>query len=564
VLSPSVDNDCVRTTFGNHVDDAHPSSISANLSVCQAPDPATVTSEELLPIAPVNLSPFETDVFLRELAEIWGDAPMGESLMPVDELVCEPVVEEVVEDDFEDTVVMKIVDEQSFKSSIETEVSDEKIESIVLLDKLSDIGESLSTEPADVASRFDREFAAHEQNQCDFKLGALLVELGLITKDFLDECIMMSVDMSISLGRVLIMSGWLTGKQLQWAIQLQALLRDGLITRAGAAQVAELMTCSGMTIQRALNCAGHPEALLALETRATRIGDLLIEADIVSADNFNEALNKAQILGLPVGRFLLISGLVAEPLLETVINAQRLVREGKILRDDAIIAIRRTAERHKNNQLSVTAEYARMPLRAMRLGDLLTLAGIVTEAHIEHAVEFGLRCNIPVGQVLVDLEILSPYILEVALTLQSLVTRGSLEPLDATYALIDIHHHGHTLTEALRKNRDLNTDRRSLSFEQFLASVELITVPQVEEAIETARRSPIFVSKALVFSGALAEETAQVALLCHFYAREAMLTAEESLLLFNLCHRTGVAVEEGLRELGLKLRSKAVPVKKSA
>ncbi|MDZ4836966.1 MAG: hypothetical protein SGJ27_24550 [Candidatus Melainabacteria bacterium] len=424
-----------------------------------------------------------------------------------------------------------------------------------LIDRLNDISQYHTGIGSEIAESIETELGEMDAAPADNRLGHLLVELSLITTDLLEHSILLSNEYSISLGRVLIMSGWITGKQLQWAIQLQALLKDGLISKEGAVQVADLMGCAGMTMQRALNCAGFPHAMNNHESRGTRIGDLLIDADIISSDEFHAALLKSQALGMQVGRFLMISRLVAEPLLETVSNAQRFLRQNKISREDAIVAIKCAAHRQKELRESAAPPiYATMPLKTIRLGELLSLAGIISESHIEHAVEFGLRCNIAVGQVLIDLEIISKRTLDTALTLQELVAGGSIEAIDAAYALIDVHHHGFALEKALKRNRGMLCDRKVLSFEQFLASMEVISISQIEESIETARRSPLFISKALVLSGALSDETVQVALLCHFYVRENMLSTDESLLLFNLCHRTGISVEDGLTELGLTIR----------
>lgn len=437
--------------------------------------------------------------------------------------------------------------DKEVKNDTLTEITNEE----ALMNRLNEISQFYSGTGCEIAEQIESE---HNQSS-DNRLGTLLVDLGLITEELLEHTVKLAMDFSISLGRVLIMSGWVTGKQLQWAIQLQALLKDGLITKAGAVQVADLMSCAGMTMQRALNCAGFPDALTSSENRATRIGDLLVEAGVVTAEEFNCALQKSQFLGMQVGRYLMIAGLVAEPLLETIVNAQRFVRENKITRDDAIVAIKCASQRHADMRKSLAPPiYSGVPLKSVRLGELLSLAGIVSDVHIEHAVEFGLRCNLAVGQVLIDLEIITKPTLDTALTLQDLVSQGSIETIDAVYALIDVHHHGYTLEQSLKRNRGMVGSRKSLSFEQFLASVEVISTEQIEESIETARRSPLFVSKALVLSGALSDETVQVALVCHFYVRENMLNADQALLLFNLCHRTGISVDDGLKELGMTVR----------
>jgi hypothetical protein len=493
-------------------------------SDCLAPIASQGSDATLVPpvvLPAVAPAPQATEKLLLELDELWADVNT-----PVDAYMRETQICEFA----------AVSNEQS------------------LLNRLSDISKFYTGTGCEIAEKIETELN-EDSSSCDNRLGNLLVELGLVTAELLDHSVRLSMEFSISLGRVLIMSGWITGKQLQWVIQLQAFLKDGLISKDGAMQVADLMSCAGMTLQRALNCAGYPDAFSVQETRATRIGDLLVDAEIISAEQFNSALRKSQTLGMQVGRFLMIAGLVAEPLLETVCNAQRFVRENKISREDGILAIKCAAARHSDRRKSAaTPIYSTMPLKTVRLGELLSLAGIVSEAHIEHAVEFGLRCNLAVGQVLMDLEIITKSTLDTALTLQDLIAQGSLDTIDAAYALIDVHHHKFTLEQALKRNRGMIGEKKSMSFEQFLTSMEVISPSQIEESIETARRSPLFVSKALVLSGAMADETVQIALLCHFYVRENMLTADESHLLFNLCQRTGISVEDGLTELGLTVR----------
>lgn len=549
VVSPSSLHDTVTTTIVKQA------AVGAELQVAPLP-PA---------FNPIMTD--ETEELLREFEELWDDTypVLGEA---VDQ--CESAdATKLIENTISISAQEELLEHLNEVTELIGEISGDYITSVQLLDGHSPGSEDIQEnafEPGNIAPPLEdmerapssdvQSFAVPigEGGHSDLRLGQLLVELKLITCEILDEAVHMAVEMSMSVGRALIMSGFLTSAQLQWAVQLQALLKDNLITMTVAAQVADLMSCPGMTMQRALNCAGQPYALRMMETRATRFGDLLIDSDLIEETEFSEALVKAQALGLPIGRYLLISGYMTAPLLETVANAQRLIRDGKIERTDAVVAIKQAARRqYELRKNSKTADYGRVPLRTMRIGELLILSGIITETHLEYAIEFGLRCNVAIGQVLLDFEILSKETLENALTLQALVASGSMEPLDAAYTLIDVHHRGYSLDKALKRNRELNTERKSLSFEQFVASIELLSMEQIEQSLETARRSPLFVSKALVFSGAMSEEAAQIALMCHFYIQENLLTADQALLLFNLCHRTGLSVEEGLTELGMTM-----------
>jgi len=416
--------------------------------------------------------------------------------------------------------------------------------------------------------RNDEFLGYHRQFECvdasgesaDIQLGRLLLNLGLISPDALEAAISTADEMSIPVGRALVIAGHLSGRQLQWTALLQALLLENVISLQKAVRVTDLMSCEGMTIQRALNCVDSSDAIQVLERNATRIGDLLTAAELISEEELEDALEKASYFGMSIGRYLSISNVISAQLLESIANLQRYVRQGRMQKADAVVAVRRSARRqHELKRKSSADGVDNTPLQSVRLGELLALAGVVTELQIDTAVEMGLRSNSPVGEILVSFGYVTQLVLDNALTLQGLVAQGCLALLDAVYALIDVHHHNLTLVIALKRNRKFNSERRSLNFEQFMESVELVSAMQVEEAIESARRSPSFVSKALVASGVVAESAAQVALLCHFYVRENMLTTEEAMLLFKLCHRTGLSVEDGIHELGLIVRIHRVP-----
>lgn len=590
---PQVVGDIVNVEIVSAPSAVHDGVVSIVVSPSSFHDTVTTTIVKQAPPLQPTFNPImtdETEELLREFEDLWDNTypELGEAVDQCEAANAAKLIENTISISAEE----ELLEHLNEVTELIGEVSGDYITSVQLLDGHAPSSEDLvfapqhmDSEPEAIAFAPDDAESASEEialaledmepapssavqsfavpigegGHSDLRLGQLLVELKIITSEILDEAVHMAVEMSMSVGRALIMSGFLTSAQLQWAVQLQALLRDNLITMTVAAQVADLMSCPGMTMQRALNCAGQPYALRMMETRATRFGDLLIDSDLIEETEFSEALVKAQALGLPIGRYLLISGYMTAPLLETVANAQRLIRDGKIERADAVVAIKQAARRqYELRKNSKTVDYGRVPLRTMRIGELLILSGIITETHLEYAIEFGLRCNVAIGQVLLDFEILSKETLENALTLQALVANGSMEPLDAAYTLIDVHHRGYSLDKALKRNRELNTERKSLSFEQFIASIELLSIEQIGQSLETARRSPLFVSKALVFSGAMSEEAAQIALMCHFYIQENLLTNDQALLLFNLCHRTGLSVEEGLTELGMTMGNRAV------
>jgi hypothetical protein len=77
-----------------------------------------------------------------------------------------------------------------------------------------------------------------------------------------------------------------------------------------------------------------------------RIGEILVEAQLLSEADLNEALEIAKDTGQLIGGVLVMSGFVSDKQLQLALSLQRQLREGTVDFDDAIRALRRTGE-HK-------------------------------------------------------------------------------------------------------------------------------------------------------------------------------------------------------------------------
>jgi|AGTN01.2.fsa_nt_gi hypothetical protein len=392
--------------------------------------------------------------------------------------------------------------------------------------------------------------------QVDNRLGQLLVDFSLITRDMLRHSVETACSLGIPFGRVLVVSGWLTARHLQWAIQLQALLNNHLISKENAVKTADILYRSNFSLEDALQVVGCREALDAMETAGGRLGELLVSAEIISADQLAEAIQRCQTVGIPLGRCLVLARLVSPPFLQTAINAQKLLRERKLGKGELINALKNAHARQPVESENENCRSSHLiPTNGIRIGELLMLSNIVTEQQIQYAVEIGLLHNVPLGQVLRDLGIIDERTLDNALFLQSAVAQGITDPEGAVCALVAVHFHRKSLGQAMRETNESVSERNVLGFKDFLEKVGIATVDETREAIEIASNSPSFVCKALVFTGVIDESILHIARTCHFYAREQLLTLEDATMVLSHCQKTGSSVEESLMELGLKLKT---------
>ena len=440
------------------------------------------------------------------------------------------------------------------------------VNSVLLLQRLNDItkscdhayrrslkkgesGNSVTAPGGNSSSLYGDENFRKDTQLRSLKLGELLVDFGVITEELLKDALEEASLLGIPLGRVLVMSGWVTQRQVNWVIQLQSMLRDESISQQIAIQVADLLVSSNMSLEEALETTG---CLYARDRRHAKLGDILVEADLISAEDLEEAMHKSQHLGLPLGRALYLAGLVSATILDTAVNAQRFIRKGKIEREDAVHAIRRAFLRQElDPNSSRTGNHIYNSTRGIKLGELLVLAGIISEAQIDYAVELGLVNNLPVGKVLKDLGLISDRTLENALVLQVMVQEASLNAQEAAYALIDTHYYGHSLTTAIGQCTEKDRKKQVIDFKDFLAGTGILPRQSLDETLKQAMESPYLVTKALTFMGVLDESTMQVAICLHFYIKENLLSFEEAMLVFENATRNSYSVDESMKELGM-------------
>ncbi len=402
----------------------------------------------------------------------------------------------------------------------------------------------------------------------DIRLGKLLVDLSLVTDDLLQHAIEMALKLNIPVGRVLIMSGWLTDTQLHVAVQIQGLLKEKALSKAAAIKLGEVMLNRRLPLDQALAEIGHEETTfidqLANDLQrcdSIKLGELFVASEIISEEALEEALAKARALGLPLGRVLMLSASVTPQLLETGVNAQRFVRQNKIKKEDAIAALKAAAQRPENGATCDLQQHKQPSIKNIRLGELLVLAGILSEQQIEYALEMGFLNNLPIGKVLIELGLISEKTIENALQLQKLVSNGSLNPLEAVYVLIDIHFHGATPARAISDNVGAKRNT-SLQFTDYLVKSGVISQKAIEEAIVQALKNTHLAGRALLMTGALSETTLQSALRSYFYIQEKMLSLEEGVFIFDHCQRMGLSVEEMLEQLGWTLTEQKAQAEK--
>lgn len=271
------------------------------------------------------------------------------------------------------------------------------------------------------------------------KLGELLVKAGFLNQAQFDQCARLSVGGSIAqLGQMLIMSGHITHDQLNAVLDAQACLRDRQMDQPLAVKGLKISKTHNISFRQAMQELEFADTVSA--NKSNRVGELLLAAEIINRDQCQQALNKNLSTGLPLGRILVLSRLLSEQLLLATLNAQILIRDGKLTREQAVVALKAAAQRQ------VPLEESGIPraeTQRVRLGELLVRAGAITEAELMDAIETGLVQALPIGQVLINSAMVHERIVTAAVELQQFVADGMLQAEQAVDSLKSISAQGH-------------------------------------------------------------------------------------------------------------------------
>ena len=191
------------------------------------------------------------------------------------------------------------------------------------------------------------------------------------------------------------------------------------------------------------------------------IGDLLRSAKIIELHDLTNALQVASKTSLPVGRVLVMVGLVTSEIVQAAVQAQSLVRDHLITAEVAAEALYLVAYQR------ISMDEALLRLSAIpsdnvqtnKLGDMLVASELISIQQRDEAMVSSQSLGLPLGRILVCKNILPEEIVEAAINIQVLLRDGSLGSDQAIDVLRSIAFKGISL-ESYLDSLGLNVARK--------------------------------------------------------------------------------------------------------
>jgi hypothetical protein len=386
------------------------------------------------------------------------------------------------------------------------------------------------------------------------RLGDLLTSAGLLRVEALREAMLTAKQQNMPVGRILITSGYLSENQLQAAVQAQSLLKDGLIEMPIVVKALGILVHEQTSLEQAMaRCGWHKENGAV----TNKLGELLIEAQIISNEDLLHALAQCENIGLPLGRMLVLTNCLSEQMLSNALNAQVLLRDHKVTRAQAIKGLQSAQKRQLPLETTLTdSGDLQLPSSTnVRLGDFLIEAGLIDQANLMNAVEIGLVQGKLIGQVLRQLNLLVEKDLDAALDLQKMIAAGTLRRREATEILGQIHAGKASLQDILKRKHDPYSldnepDKDELFLDQFLKIAGIITQNEIDKAIKHGTQNSDLFGKMLLSAGIMEEQMVEASLDAYALVSDDTLTMDQAMIALKNCQVRGHSLEDAFKDLG--------------
>jgi hypothetical protein len=247
------------------------------------------------------------------------------------------------------------------------------------------------------------------------------------------------------------------------------------------------------------------------------------------------------------------------------LETQIRLRDGAIAHQEAIACLREMGGAKTVNQSGIAqlegaaSEHTKLqrPRRhGIRLGELLVLAGVLSEMDVMNALEFSLVTEKQLGQVLIEHGYITKELCETALKLQSLVDSGNLDCEQAAASLKSVYNGNLGLLQAMESVTSATDEGTYVDFQSLLIESQLMSQEEVQAAMELAVSNPRLMTKILLMTGYLDEARAEVILACYDALIKNKISWQDAL---NMLTYSWQCLKEGTASLDQLLQKLNLP-----
>lgn len=310
----------------------------------------------------------------------------------------------------------------------------------------------------------------------DLRIGVLLRRFELVSEAEVNRALELADDTALPLGKILEMLDCLSPESLRSIVEIQSLLRDGLLSMRQATKVIDVVNRKHWSVNDAMILLGGD----ATATRGTKLGELLQTSEVLEESKLKVALRACSSSGIPLGRVLVLLDTLPDSSVRQALQVQTDLRMGQMEIDESLAKLKRLPKSEPPPKEQMRSEFR------IKLGELLTRSNITSATEVESAVDMATANEKLMGEVLVEFGWIEESILQACLQVQKLVWNEQLSVAKATDILRMVHGKQCTIDEALNRYSVGPTDfQKRLTLYDFLRLSGYMTRDRMRDLVQT-------------------------------------------------------------------------------
>ncbi len=260
----------------------------------------------------------------------------------------------------------------------------------------------------------------------EVRLGEFIAALDVLPFDKLKAALKIARDFGLPLGRTLVVRGLLTNEELSSLLELHCIYKRGGTEFHHIAEAYAISRRRGWHVKEALSALGC--AVDELET--VRLGQLLVDAELIREEGLEDALELQSLCGLPLGRVLSIDSRVHEQIVNRALDYQNSIRNDGMRYEDAV-------DKLKMLPFLMNSESIR-PVINLELKDLLIGGKVCYEGDIVPALNFARANQLPLEKVLSGYDWIEARLVSAAVAMSRLIEKGYISAQEAMEFLSEV------------------------------------------------------------------------------------------------------------------------------
>lgn len=283
-----------------------------------------------------------------------------------------------------------------------------------------------------------------------------------------------------------------------------------------------------------------------------RLGELLLAARLLSPQELAECIEASGNQGLPIGRIMVIMGLVSEQDLRSALKVQSLVRDAIVPFHIAVQGLALASREKIDADLALAylgwVDAGHIP--SNKLGELLLAAEIITQDNLNLALRQSQATGLPLGRILVSLGMLVDELLASALNAQMFVREGTLNKKQAIEGLRAARDRRLVVAKSLKQQGFSNgVLPKTIRLGQLFTKAEVLSEDQLWDSLAGVLREKKPLGEILIKSKSLNRKQLATALSLQQMIANRTLTAQQASSVLGEIFQHGLSLEAALAKL---------------